>query len=133
MADILVDLKLTELCLLGHDWLRQRWSSTAVAGTPTEILTSAASGGPYNNCGVPGAKSFRCHQVTVVQRLSLGTANPYYVRFAPNGTTSFWRMQCLKRQHSFPLDKTMMSWVMQLLVEMEQINYTFCRSCRCRF
>src|SRR3970282_818797 len=30
-----------------------------VSGTPsTEIMTSIATAGPYNNCGVPGAKSF---------------------------------------------------------------------------
>ena len=64
---------------------------TAVAGTPTtEILTSIASGGPYNNCGVPGAKSFHLLSPSYgsAAGISLGTANPYYVRFAPNGTTS---------------------------------------------
>ena len=64
---------------------------TAVAGTPsTEILTSIASGGPYNNCGVPGAKSFHLLSPTYgsAAGIALGTANPYYVRFAPNGTTS---------------------------------------------
>ncbi|SEA15152.1 GDSL-like Lipase/Acylhydrolase [Flavobacterium gillisiae] len=64
---------------------------TAVAGTPTtEILTSIVSGGPYNNCGVPGAKSFHLLSPSYgsAAGISLGTANPYYVRFAPNGTTS---------------------------------------------
>ncbi len=64
---------------------------TAVTGTPsTEILTSIASGGPYNNCGVPGAKSFHLLSPTYgsAAGIALGTANPYYVRFAPNGTTS---------------------------------------------
>ena len=64
---------------------------TAVSGTPsTEILTSIASGGPYNNCGVPGAKSFHLLSPTYgsAAGIALGTANPYYVRFAPNGTTS---------------------------------------------
>jgi hypothetical protein len=63
----------------------------AVAGTPsTEILTSIVSGGPYNNCGVPGAKSFHLLSPSYgsAAGLSLGTANPYYVRFAPNATTS---------------------------------------------
>jgi hypothetical protein len=62
-----------------------------VAGTPsTEIMTSIAAGGPYNNCGVPGAKSFHLLSPSYgsLAGISLGTANPYYVRFAPNATTS---------------------------------------------
>jgi hypothetical protein len=64
---------------------------TPVSGTPsTEILTSIVSGGPYNNCGVPGAKSYHLLSPSYgsAAGISLGTANPYYVRFAPNGTTS---------------------------------------------
>jgi lysophospholipase L1-like esterase len=68
----------------------------AVTGTPsTEILTSVAAAGPYNNCGVPGAKSFHLLSPTYGNpgaggsNIFAGTANPYYVRFAPvNGTTS---------------------------------------------
>ena len=64
----------------------------AVAGIPsTEILTSIAAAGPYNNCGVPGAKSFHLLSPTYGSPAGIlaGTANPYYVRFAPaNGTTS---------------------------------------------
>lgn len=62
-----------------------------VTGTPsTEIMTSIAAAGPYNNCGVPGAKSFHLLAPSYgsLAGISLGTANPYYVRFAPNGTTS---------------------------------------------
>ena len=62
-----------------------------VSGTPsTEITTSIAAGGPYNNCGVPGAKSFHLLSPSYgsLAGISLGTANPYYVRFAPNATTS---------------------------------------------
>jgi len=62
-----------------------------VAGTPsTEIMTSIATAGPYNNCGVPGAKSFHLLSPSYgsLAGISLGTANPYYVRFAPNATTS---------------------------------------------
>jgi hypothetical protein len=63
-----------------------------VSGIPTtEILNPAVvSAGPYNNCGVPGAKSFHLLSPSYgsVAGISLGTANPYYVRFAPNGTTS---------------------------------------------
>jgi hypothetical protein len=72
---------------------RLYWNGSApvpVAGTPsTEILTSIAAGGPYNNCGVPGAKSFHLLFPGYGSPAGIGsTANPYYVRFAPNGTTS---------------------------------------------
>lgn len=62
-----------------------------VSGTPsTEIMTSIAAAGPYNNCGVPGAKSFHLLSPSYgsLAGISVGTANPYYVRFAPNATTS---------------------------------------------
>lgn len=58
-------------------------------GTPTTEVTNILSG-PFNNVGVPGAKSF--HLVTEgygnIAGLSTGTANPYFVRFAssPNAT-----------------------------------------------
>ena len=61
----------------------------AVSGTPsTEILTSIAAAGPYNNCGVPGAKSFHLLSSTYGSPVGIanGTANPYYVRFAPQST-----------------------------------------------
>ena len=63
-----------------------------VAGTPTtEVMNPAVvTAGPYNNTGVPGAKSFHLLSPTygAAAGLANGTANPYYVRFAPNGTTS---------------------------------------------
>ena len=62
-----------------------------VSGAPsTEIMTSIAASGPYNNCGVPGAKSFHLLSPSYgsLAGISVGTANPYYVRFAPNATTS---------------------------------------------
>lgn len=57
----------------------------------TEVLNPAiAAAGPYNNTGVPGAKSFHLLSPSygAAAGLANGTANPYYVRFAPNGTTS---------------------------------------------
>ena len=61
-------------------------------GTPsTEILNPAViTAGPYNNCGVPGAKSFHLLSPSYgsAAGIAAGTANPYYVRFAPNATTS---------------------------------------------
>lgn len=57
-----------------------------VPGTPTtEILNPAvAAAGPYNNCGVPGAKSFHLLSSGYgsAAGLLLGTASPYYARFA---------------------------------------------------
>ncbi|WP_347051155.1 G-D-S-L family lipolytic protein [Flavobacterium olei] len=57
----------------------------------TEVMNAAvAAAGPYNNTGVPGAKSFHLLSPTygAAAGLANGTANPYYVRFAPNGSTS---------------------------------------------
>jgi hypothetical protein len=63
-----------------------------VAGMPTtEVFNPAiVTAGPYNNTGVPGAKSFHLLSPTYGSAAGLanGTANPYYVRFAPNGSTS---------------------------------------------
>lgn len=63
-----------------------------VPGNPsTEVFNPAiAAAGPYNNTGVPGAKSFHLLSPSYgnAAGLAAGTANPYYVRFAPNGSTS---------------------------------------------
>ncbi|MGL2992768.1 G-D-S-L family lipolytic protein [Flavobacterium sp. TSSA_36] len=63
-----------------------------VVGPPTTEVFNAAvvAAGPYNNAGVPGAKSFHLLSPTYGSAAGLanGTANPYYVRFAPNGSTS---------------------------------------------
>lgn len=81
----------------GVQYAGPRYASTGgqapvpVSGSPTtEIMNSLASGGPYNNCGVPGAKSFHLLSPSYgsLAGISTGTANPYYVRFAPNATTS---------------------------------------------
>jgi hypothetical protein len=64
----------------------------SVGGVPTtEVFNPAiVAAGPYNNTGVPGAKSFHLLSPTYGSAAGLanGTANPYYVRFAPNGSTS---------------------------------------------
>ncbi len=57
----------------------------------TEVFNPAvAAAGPYNNAGVPGAKSFHLLSPSYgsAAGLATGTANPYYIRFAPNATTS---------------------------------------------
>ena len=58
-------------------------------GAPTtDVLTSEA--GPFNNMGVPGAKSF--HLVTPgygsVAGVANGTANPWYARFATSESST---------------------------------------------
>lgn len=59
-------------------------------GTGSTTLNNIFSSGPYQNMGVPGAKSF--HLIAPgygnPAGLSTGTANPYFVRFASSPTTS---------------------------------------------
>jgi len=54
-----------------------------LAGTPTTEITASAVG-PFNNMGVPGAKSF--HLIAPgygsVAGISAGASNPYFARFA---------------------------------------------------
>ena len=58
-------------------------------GTPTTDVTTSATG-PFNNMGVPGAKSF--HLVTPgygsVAGVANGTANPWYARFATSESST---------------------------------------------
>lgn len=65
-------------------------SPVPASGTGTTTLASIYSAGPYQNMGVPGAKSF--HLVAPgygsAANLALGAANPYFVRFASSATTS---------------------------------------------
>lgn len=61
-----------------------------VANSPAAALDNVASGGPYQNMGVPGAKV--SHLLFPgygnPANLALGTANPYFVRFAATPATS---------------------------------------------
>lgn len=65
-------------------------SLTPVESNPAAALDNITAGGPYQNMGVPGAKSF--HLVADgygnPAGLALGLANPYFVRFATSPTTS---------------------------------------------
>jgi len=58
-------------------------SPVPLAGTPTTEITTSATG-PFNNMGVPGAKSF--HLVAPgygsVAGVANGSSNPYFARFA---------------------------------------------------
>lgn len=65
-------------------------SLTPVPSAAGGALDNVASGRPYQNMGVPGAKSY--HLVAPgygsLAGLATGTANPYFVRFASSATTS---------------------------------------------
>lgn len=60
-----------------------------VSGTTTTEITNHLTG-PYNNMGVPGAKSFHLLAPGYgnVAGVALGQANPYYVRFASSSTST---------------------------------------------
>lgn len=61
-----------------------------VASPAAAALDNVAAGRPYNNMGVPGAKSFHLVAPNYGSAAGLltGTANPYFVRFASSATTS---------------------------------------------
>lgn len=63
---------------------------TPVASAPTAALDNISSAGPYNNMGVPGAKSY--HLVAPgygnPANLATQTANPYFVRFASSANAT---------------------------------------------
>jgi hypothetical protein len=56
---------------------------TSIAGTPTTDIATSATG-PFNNMGVPGAKSFnlKAEGFGDIAGIANGTANPWYARFA---------------------------------------------------
>ena len=62
---------------------------TPVTGTPTTEVTNVLTG-PFNNMGVPGAKSF--HLIAPgygnIAGVPTGQANPYFVRFASSSGTT---------------------------------------------
>ena len=62
---------------------------SSIAGTPQTEITNKLSG-PFNNMGVPGAKSFHLAAPGYgsVAGLELGQANPYFVRFSTSETTT---------------------------------------------
>lgn len=64
-------------------------SPTNISGTPTTEVSNTLSG-PYNNMGVPGAKSY--HLVTEgygnVAGVETGQANPYFARFRTSENTT---------------------------------------------
>lgn len=64
-------------------------SPTPVAGSPTTEVLQKLSGA-YNNMGVPGAKSYHLIAPNYgnLAGVSVGTANPYFARFASSSTTT---------------------------------------------
>jgi len=60
-----------------------------VPGTPSTEITNHLTG-PFNNMGVPGAKSFHllAPGYGSLAGIQAGTANPYFVRFASSASTS---------------------------------------------
>ncbi len=65
-------------------------SPVPAQGTGATTLASIYGSGPYQNMGVPGAKSFHllAPGYGSAAGLQTGTANPYFVRFASSATTS---------------------------------------------
>lgn len=64
-------------------------SPTLTSGTPTTEVTNILAG-PFNNMGVPGAKSFHllASGYGNVQGVAIGSANPYYARMATSSGAS---------------------------------------------
>ncbi len=62
---------------------------SSIAGAPLTEVTSVLSG-PFNNMGVPGAKSFHLLAAGYGNPAGIGSgqANPYYVRFASSPSAS---------------------------------------------
>lgn len=60
-----------------------------VSGTPTTDITNHLTG-PFNNMGVPGAKSFHLLAPGYgnIAGVATGQANPYYVRFASSASST---------------------------------------------
>lgn len=60
------------------------------SGNATNTIASIFSSGPYQNMGVPGAKSYHllAPGYGSAAGLQTGTANPYFVRFASSATTT---------------------------------------------
>jgi len=65
-------------------------SVSPVPSAPAAALDNVSAGAPYQNMGVPGAKSYHLVAPGYGSQAGLltGTANPYFVRFASSATTS---------------------------------------------
>jgi lysophospholipase L1-like esterase len=65
-------------------------SVSPVPSAPAAALDNVSAGAPYQNMGVPGAKSYHLIAPGYGSQAGLltGTANPYFVRFASSATTT---------------------------------------------
>ena len=79
----------TRKAALGYDPVGKSPVIGSIPGTPTTEVTTHLTG-PFNNLGVPGAKSYHllASGFGDVSKIATGKANPYYVRFATSGTAS---------------------------------------------
>ena len=89
MADNIGGLLLGGNVILGQRLFFNGSAPTPVTGRPSTEVTTKLTG-PFNNLGVPGAKSY--HLVTPgygnVAGIATGTANPYFARFASSASTT---------------------------------------------
>ncbi len=79
-------------------------SPEPIAGDPTtEVIGSGLNGSTFNNMGVPGAKLFHLGAAGYGNPagLSIGAANPYFVRFASSANTSMIADAAVLQQPSF--------------------------------
>jgi hypothetical protein len=72
MADNIGGFKINGTVVAGPRLASSGGGANCSGRNSTEILTSKAPEGPYNNCGVPGAKAIICcRQHTVAQQVFL--------------------------------------------------------------
>ncbi len=79
----------TNLGVAGRLTLQLVEGNLAPVPTPAQSPLTPASGGPFGNMGVPGAKSYHLLAPGYGDPAGIGTyANPYFVRFASSSTTT---------------------------------------------
>ena len=79
----------TNLGVDGRLTLQLVEGSLSPVPTPAQSPLTPASGGPFGNMGVPGAKSYHLIAPGYGNPSGIGsTANPYFVRFASSPTTT---------------------------------------------
>ena len=89
MADNVGGLLLGGNVILGPRLFFNGTAPVPVSGRPTTEVTNKLAG-PFNNLGVPGAKSYHLLAPNYgnVAGIGGGTANPYFVRFASTPSTT---------------------------------------------
>ncbi|MDV3992655.1 G-D-S-L family lipolytic protein [Elizabethkingia anophelis] len=76
-----------------------------IPSAPAAALDNITSGGPYNNMGVPGAKSYHllADSYGNADFAKAGKANPYFARFASSSSTSVIKDAVAKKPTFFSL------------------------------